>query len=162
MSTDIGQEAEGDALEVDDGFHVRDEGAANWVVRRIASARAYRDRVQAWAAAEMRRAEREEQFFLARFGAELEAWARDRLSTERKRKSISLPAGTVGFRAEPPRLSVIDEPQLVAWCRIHLAAAIRTETTVLRTELMAYLKQTGEQPPGTDVDRDRVDRFYIK
>ena len=63
-----------------EAFRVCDEASANWVVRRIAEARKYAEHVEAWAATELRRAEREERFLLERFGPQLEAWARERLA----------------------------------------------------------------------------------
>src|SRR4051812_37176542 len=96
---------------VPEGFHVHDAGTASWVVRKVVEARRYADRVRAWAAAELRRAEREEQFIFMRFGAELEDWCRRELRTA-KRKSIALPGGVVGFRTTPPSLLIRDERDL--------------------------------------------------
>ena len=66
----------------DDGFVVRDASSANWVVRKIVEARAYAQRVKAWAELEQRRAQREEDVLLRRFGVELEAWARQQIAQQ--------------------------------------------------------------------------------
>ncbi len=93
----------------DDGFAVRDAASANWVIRKIVEARAYAQRVKAWAELEQRRAQREEDFLLRRFGVELQAWARQEIARQHDgRRSVSLPAGAVGFRTEPTRLAVTD------------------------------------------------------
>ena len=66
---------EGDAEEdLPDVFVVSDERSANWVVRKIVEARRYAMHVEAWAAGEIRRAQREEQRLLDRFGLQLEQW----------------------------------------------------------------------------------------
>lgn len=52
---------------------------------------------------------------LARFGGEIEAWARAELSKRRvNTKSINLPGGNVSFRDEQPRLVVMNHHHLVA------------------------------------------------
>src|SRR5687768_10409667 len=86
-----------------EGFSVNSDSTANWLVRKIAECRAYRERIERWAAMEIKRAEREEAFFMTRFGRQLETWARRQIAKQRGRKSVKLPAGTVGFRTEPTR-----------------------------------------------------------
>src|SRR4051812_34057237 len=60
------------AVTVPERFAVTDEASANWLVRKVLEARRYAERVEAWAAAEMRRARRDEAFLLGRFGSDLE------------------------------------------------------------------------------------------
>lgn len=146
--------------EVPEAFSVEDASSANWLVRKIVEARAYAKHVKAWADAEVRRAEREEQFFVQRFGHQLEAWARQRISGSR-RKSLKLPAGTIGFRTEPPRLDVTDEPRLIGWCRRSLPKALRVETHVLRALVKEHVEQTGECPDGAEIGGGQQ-RFYVK
>lgn len=113
MPTEIEASVRDDSLpEVDERFHVDSPEAASWLVRRSVSAREYKRRVELWAAGEIRRAEREEAFYLGRFGTELEIWAREQLKSIRNRKSIKLPGGTIGLRVQPQRPSA---------CRTHLA-----------------------------------------
>src|SRR5688500_12514301 len=61
---------------VPERFVIDDAEKASWAVRKIVEARAYGERVQQWCERELRRAEREEEWLLRRFGAELEAWAK--------------------------------------------------------------------------------------
>jgi hypothetical protein len=145
---------------VPDAFEVCDRTSANWLVRRINEARAYADHVKAWAALELRRAEREERFFIERYGGQLENWARAEISRLR-RKSLKLPAGTIGFRKEPPRLMVSDESKLIAWCRRNLAAAIRVQTSVLKSLVRDHVAQTGESPDGAEISGGG-ERFYVR
>jgi hypothetical protein len=150
------------AVDVDERFHVRDEGSANWVVRKIAECRSYRERVARWAQAETLRAERKEASLTHRFGAELEAWARAEIGKQHGRlRSIALPAGVLGFRREPTKLLVADEGALLGWCRARLPAAIKTTESLLKTEIQAYMKTTGECPAGAEIGGGG-ERFYIR
>lgn len=144
-----------------EGFHVVDHSTANWVVRRIVAARAYRQKVEVWAAAEIRRAEREEQFFASRWGSELEAFARAQIAAQGRRKSICLPAGTIGFRVAPRRLELRNEQHLLAWCRTSLPAAIRVTERVLKGVVLKHFLQTGELPAGGDI-AGGAPYFFIK
>ena len=145
-----------------DEFHVRCERSANWVVRRIVEARAYRRRVQEWAERETRRAARRERFLLLRFGGELEDWTRQQIAASKGRlRSVHLPAGIVGFRAERPRLLVADESALTGWCRVHLPSAVQTVERVLKRPLNEHVHATGELPEGTDLSRGG-EKFYVR
>lgn len=144
-----------------EGFRVHDEASANWVIRRIVEARKYAERVEAWAAMELRRAEREERFFLERYGRQLEMWARERLAQSRRSKSIRLPAGTVCFRSTPPHLAVTDESVLLRWCRLHLPLAIRVREHLLKNVVSEHVRSTGECPQGTEVVPGG-ERFIVK
>jgi len=144
-----------------EGFCVRDAATANWVVRKIVEARAYAVRAKAWAEAEQRRAQRQEDFLLRRFGRELEDWARSQIEQQHdNRRSVSLPAGCIGFRAESVKLAVVDERRLLAWCRANLPSAIRVIESVPKTPLMQHIKATGECPAGTEIIGGGQ-RFYI-
>lgn len=148
--------------EVDDRFHVRDEQSASWVVRKINEERAYRRRVADWCEAETRRSERREAFLLHRFGAELADWTRRQLAKQfGKRRSVPLPAGIVGFRIEPTRIVVADEPKLISWCRKHLPTAVKVVTSVLKSEINSHIKTTGECPDGAEI-AGGGEKFFIK
>ena len=153
-----------DAPSVPPRFSVHDESSANWLVRRVVEARAYRDRVKQWAERELRRSEREESFFLSRHGCELDAWLRSRLATERgRRRSVNLPAGTVSYRRQPAKLVVVDEPQVVAWATNAYPDALETvvRQRLRRRVLTQHLEQTGELPPDGATFQSASDRLYI-
>lgn len=145
----------------DERFHVRDADSANWVVRHILEARTYVDHVENWAAAEIRRARRQEAFFLGRWGLELEEFARRKIAEQFGRKSLALPAGTIGFRVEPQRIDVQAEPRVMEWCRANLPLAIKRTETLLKSALMDHLKQNGELPPGVEIMGGN-ERFFIR
>jgi hypothetical protein len=132
-------------VDVSETFHVRDDRGANWVLRKILECRAYHERVARWAQAETLRAEREEGFLMHRFGGELEAWAREQIGKQHgRRRSMALPAGILGFRREPTKLLVVDQQVLAGWCRAHLPAAIKVTESLLKNEIQAHIKTTGE------------------
>jgi hypothetical protein len=154
--------AEDERPPVPEAFAVRDAATANWLVRKVVEARAYARRVAAWAECEVRRAQRDEQRLLGRYGGQLEDWVRRRLKEENgRRKSVSLPAGTVGFRAEPPRLVVHDEKELLRWCRAHLPSAVATVERVLRGTVREHVAATGELPQGAEVAHGG-EKFFVK
>lgn len=154
----VGEEV---VIAVPERFAVIDAQSANWVVRKVMESRAYAVSVREWAARETRRAENEERFFMMRFGAQLHAWAREQLPNAQKRKSICLPAGTLGFRHEPLKLEVSDEDALLAWCQAHLPEAIATELRVRKSVVANNLSATGELPPGVQIAEAR-EKFYLK
>lgn len=150
--------------QVPEAFHVKDAESANWVVRHINDARAYAERIKEWAAKETARAEKEASFFENRFGPELAAWAKQELATEKRRKSVNLPAGQVGFRKEPAKLNVADEKLVLAWAKARAPQCVETvpaHEKLRKSELALVFKNTGEVPPGTDVTEEG-ERFFVK
>ena len=171
---------------VPEAFSVRDAGSANWVVRRIVEARRYAEHVRAWAAVELRRAERDEQFFLQRYGGQLEAWARAEIVARgAHRRSVGLPAGTIGFRRERPHLLIQDAAALMNWCRTRLLDAFIVEIKALGGEaeqlrrwqrehcphakvseelaksvLEQHVRNTGECPDGAEIAEN--EKFFVK
>jgi hypothetical protein len=144
-----------------EGFSVHSDSTANWLIRKIVECRDYRERIERWAALEIKRADREEAFFMIRFGHQLETWARGQIAKQRGRKSIKLPAGTVGFRTEPTRLAVKDEPALLAWCKANLPGAIQTVRHVLKSSVKDHIGDTGEIPNGAEIAGGQQ-KFFIK
>ena len=145
-----------------DGFAVRDERTANWLVRKVIEARRYAQRVHEWAAREVRRAQGEERFLMHRYGQQLEDWVRRQLDDEGgRRKSVNLPAGTVGFRTEPQRLEVTEEETLIRWCRANLPSAIVVSERVMKTLVREHIITSGEVPGGAEVVGG-AERFFVK
>lgn len=163
------------------------EAFVNWVVRKIIAAREYKFHVEAYAAAEVRRAEAEEQYFWEKYAPQLRAWTQQQIAANKgKRKSIRLPAGTIGFRIEPTHLDIADPPAALAWCLEHLPSAVRLAVDIsgeqaaafrawqqthcpdaevgerlLKSVLTEHAKETGELPPGATICAGQ-ERFYVK
>ncbi len=140
------------------GFVIRDASDASWVVRKIVEARARQSRIKDWVALELKSAQREEKFFLERFGDELEAWTAE---NNGGKKTLRLPDGTLGFRSKRAVIQIADEDRVLDWCRDHLPEAVKTVESVLKTPLNEHLKETGELPPGCDLDAGG-DEFYVR
>ena len=143
-------------------FAVTDEKTANWVIRRILAARAYRERVKTWAQAEQRRADREEALFFGRYGDQLDIWLRAELARRGgKAKSINLPAGRLGLRSSKPKLLISNSAAALDWARAHCPAAIRQTESLIKTPLNQHLHNTGELPTGTQLEPER-DELYVR
>jgi phage host-nuclease inhibitor protein Gam len=140
-------------------FAINDAASASWVVRKIVEARARQERIKAWAAAELKAARREEEFFLRRFGPELEAWAAENLHGQKK--TLRLPDGTLGYRRKGLLLNIEDKEATLEWCRGNLPEAVRVREDVLKTPLNEWVKETGEVPPGCEI-KPGGDEFYVR
>lgn len=168
-------------------FVVDSEEAANSLVRSVKHEREYACRVEAWAAIEIKRARRREEYLLLRYGAQLESWLRRRLEDERgRRRSINLPAGSVGFRAAPAKLHVTDRTALLTWVKANLIDALQVQISAagsdasrlaewqaaegLETQFTesiskrlvnTYVAEIGELPEGTGLEPAH-DQLQIK
>jgi hypothetical protein len=158
--TEISNEFDTPVLEQ---FQVRDDPSANWVVRRILEARAYARHCEEWCAREQARARRDEEFLLFRFGQQLIDHARKRISEQGgRRKSLGLPAGTVGFRRIASKLVVEDEALVIEWAKRNKPDLVRTAEHLSKSGLNQHLTETGEAPDvGVRIDPAR-EAFYIK
>lgn len=143
-----------------ESFQVTDAASANWVARKIIEARTYAKHVKSWAEGELKRAEREEAFFLHLYGRQLEEWARLQIKRNR-RKSVKLPAGTLGFRTAPLKLDVRDEQRLIAWCRKMLPTALQIKTHIMKQQVKDHAACTGECPDGAEIVAGG-ERFYVR
>src|SRR5947207_14906669 len=106
MSQQIADESqiadEGEAPEtygVPTQFQIDSDDAANWMIRKILGARSYSRRCDEWCEREKARAQREEQFFMWRYGEHLVNWVTNKIREQGgRRKSACYPAGMAGFR----------------------------------------------------------------
>ena len=139
-------------------FSICDAASASWVVRKIVEARARQERIKEWAAAETKAARREEEFFQNRFGPELEAWMSENLGGK---KTLRLPDGTLGYRRTRMKLQIADDEAVLSWCRQNLPDAVRVKESILKTPLNEHLQDTGEVPPGCEIDPGG-DEFFVR
>jgi hypothetical protein len=131
-------------------------------VRKIVDARSYADHVAAYAERELRRAKREEEFFLKFYGPQLEAWARAQIEKHGgKMKRVRLPAGAVGFRQAQGKVSVVDARALLAWCKKNLPSAVASIERVVALTVRDHVTQTGEYPDGVEIIPPG-ERFFVK
>lgn len=144
-------------------FAVRDAHSANWVVRKIVEARAYAERCAQWAERERMRARREEEFLLLRFGGELRAYARAAIAEQgSRRKSVTLPAGRIGFRRAGAKLVIDDEAAVLRWARKTQPNLVVIEESICKSGLNQYFEDTGEIPPSGVRVEPEDEKFYVK
>jgi len=150
---------------VPQAFEINSEATANWLVRKIVSARQYAARVREWAEQEQRRAAREERTLMFLFGMKFVRWAKgevERLGG--RKKSLAMPAGQIGFTKFSAALQVDDEHAVLAWARSSCPSAVvvRTSTTLSKTELKVHFERTGEVPPDGAHVQPAGERFYVR
>lgn len=144
-------------------FAVRDAHSANWVVRKIVEARAYAERCAQWAEQEKMRARREEDYLLLRFGGDLRTYARAAIAGQgARRKSVTLPAGTIGFRRTGTKLVIDDEEKVIIWARKAQPNLIITQESISKSGLNQYFDETGEIPPSGVRVEPELEKFYVK
>jgi phage host-nuclease inhibitor protein Gam len=128
-------------------FQVQDDDSANWVIWKIVAARLRAQRAAEYGQREQNRAQREEAFFLFRYGPQLRDYARQKLQEQGgKAKSVHLPAGTLAFRKQPPKLVVEDEAAVIAWARKNQPELVTILESLSKSGLNEYVKQTGDLP----------------
>jgi hypothetical protein len=144
-------------------FAIDCEDHANWLVRKVLGAREYAQRVRDWSARELARAAREEQTLMFLFGRQIEQWTRAEIEKlNGRRKSICLPAGTVGFRTSNPRLQVDDEQVVIAWAKQHVPSAVVIVEKLAKSELNRMFEATGEVPPiGAHIEPS-CETFFVR
>lgn len=145
------------------GFSVHDESSANWLIRKIVEARTYGRRVADWAEKEQARACREEQRFLYLFGGQLIDWLRRKIEEQGgRRKSVNLPAGTLGFRKENAKLVIDDEELVLAWAKEHHPELVCIVERISKSRLNDYVEATGEVPDrGLHIEGEK-EKFYVR
>lgn len=144
-------------------FAIADQKSANWLVRKIVHAREYAARVKVWAEQEQRRAIREEMTLLFLFGRQVEEWSRAEIAKlNGKRKSINLPAGSVGFRSLAAKLVIDDEARVLTWARLNLPQAIVVTERLSKTVINEHTEKTGVIPDSGVHIEPAAERFFIK
>jgi len=141
-----------------EAFCPADAPGVDWVLRKVAAARAEAALIRENAERMARACERDADTLEWRYGAAIQTWARAELG-EGKKKSIRLFHGVVGFRTRPACVSVTDPAAALAHAKEFLPEAV-TET-LDKKALSARLLETGEAvsfaafQPAEDV-------FYMK
>jgi hypothetical protein len=151
------------SADISEDFRVHNDATANWLIRQILERRAYGRRCSEWCEQEQARAKHEEEFFLFRYGQQLSDYAQSKIAAAGgRRKSVNLPAGTVGFRSESSKLVIDDEAVVVAWAKTNLPQAVVVTARLSKSDLNQHFEKTGELPGvGAHVEPAR-EKFYIK
>ncbi len=141
-------------------FCPSDVAGVDWVLKKIAAARAeaklIRENMELMARAEERKAEALEW----RYGPAIQTYLRAELAGGKGNgKSKRLPHGVIGFRTKPAGVQVTDGAALLAWARECLPEAV-TEA-LDKKALAARLLDTGEVLPFAAL-QPAEEVFYIK
>ena len=147
---------------IPEGFQIDSPEKVSWLLRRINNARRYRERVKNWAAAETRRADREEEQLLFLFGNALRLWVTCELGRLKgRRKSLDLPGGCVGYRRESEKVVIEDEAAVIEWATSACPQAVVMVPRLSWTVLKAHIATTGECPPTGLRIEPAAEKFFI-
>ena len=118
-------------------FVPTDENGVNWVLGKIADARARAARIRENAELMARAEERKAEALEWKYGANLQTWLRAEIAGG-KRKSVRLLHGVLGYRAKPAGVHVTDDAAALAWAREFLpgAVTVRLDKKVLADALL--------------------------
>lgn len=145
-------------------FHIDSRSSADWLLRKLALLEMEEKLIKEQTKGMLELLQRDRQRLTARFGAELEHWAATELATAR-RKSLTLPHGTIGFRTVNGRLKVSDPASALAYALMCGKADQLTKRELLaeqyREWAQSQLDTEGELLPGVEMT-DTRESFSIK
>lgn len=139
-------------------FAPTDAEGVNWVLGKMADARARAARIRENAELMARAEERKAEALEWKYGANLQTWLRAELAGGKK-KSVRLLHGVLGYRQKPAGVSVTDPTAAGQWAREFCPNAL--VTSLDRKALSAALLETGEAVDFADFT-PAEDVFYIK
>ena len=136
-----------------EGFTVKNQQTAEWVVKRIAQHRRRQAEVDELYQAELYRLkawkqkqDEKEQASIDYFENILKPWAQE------QGKSVSLPSGRVRFRKMQDKF-IYDDQAVMAWAKEHLPEAIRVKEELEKKAIKDHVKATGELPDGLTIEQ---------
>lgn len=141
-----------------EAFCPTDAGGVDWVLRKIAAARAEAKLIRENMEAMARACERDAEHLEWKYGRSLQTWLEAQLQGG-KGKSKRLPHGVIGYRTKPAGVRLTDPAAALAWARENLPGAV-TEA-LDRKALTARLLDTGEALPFAALTPPE-ETFYIK
>lgn len=138
---------------------IETEADASLVVKTFADLNSERERVEQQYKARLARIAGKERSLDYLFGSALEAWTAANIT--KKKRSIILPDGTVGFRKKNAGVTTCDPAALRKWADKELPAAINWDKApILMTIVTEHEKEHGLAPGRVEVPEDDV--FSIK
>lgn len=139
--------------EATERFTIDTTEKADWLLRKLAGIDAEKATMAAMIAQRIGELDADKNALLSRFGAELEAWAREE-ATARRRKTVTLLHGAISFRTVPAKLIVESEADALTTARAVAPQTVMVETTerfdkaAFLAYAKAHLESTGEILPG--------------
>ena len=139
-------------------FVPTDEGGVNWVLGKIADARARAARIRENAELMARAEERNAEALEWKYGAALQTWLRAEIASG-KQKTKRLLHGVLGYRTKPAAVSVTDPAAALVWAQENLPAAVTLSLD--KKALADALLATGEALDFAKLN-PAEETFYIK
>ncbi len=180
IDDELGRDEEGWLPEASqDGWHIKDDNAADWAIEKIASIDAeYRrmeiiarnkiKQVQDWLAQQKEQAEKERGFFELKLREYFEK-IQDKAKETKTQKVYKLPAGTLRLKKQQPEI-VRDDSKLLQWVKANKPRFVKIKESVDwagMKELVAFEGdkaidlQTGEVIDGVEV-KEREPKFEVE
>jgi phage host-nuclease inhibitor protein Gam len=141
-----------------EAFCPTDAGGVDWVLRKIAAARAEAKLIRENMEAMARACERDAEHLEWKYGGALQTWLQAELK-DGKRKSKTLPHGVIGYRTKPAGVSITDPAAALAWAKDNLPAAV--VEALDRKALADRLLDTGKALPFAAL-QSAEEVFYIR
>ena len=130
-------------------FHITDEAAANWYLRKQANIEAEKQRVQAQCAAIVAQLDSEANGLRYVYEGQLQEYVRQELAARgNRRKSLTLLQGTASFRTVSAGLKISDPAAALDFCRRNLPDAVKTTETLDTTRYREFAEKM--QKAGAD------------
>lgn len=146
-------------------FVIDSEERANWLLRKLGNIQAERRRIEAQYLKMLGALDKDEDALNARFGAQLEEWARGQLG--KRGKTVRLLQGEVQFRRLPERLRLTDRDRAklhvaVTWPDLVATKTVETyDMAEAQRRMLEEVRQTGEVPDFAELT-PAGDQMYIK
>jgi hypothetical protein len=151
--------AEVAALDIEGYGETEDERTLARYLRRRAQLADERQRVSDWYERRMKSLESQERgvdFVMGAMAADITR----RMVAGGKKKSVSTPWGTAGFRTTAARLVIADPDRLIAAAAKH-PEWVRVEKKPVHAMVNEYFKATGEIPAGCEMTAEQ-EKFFTK
>jgi hypothetical protein len=137
-------------------FHIDNDGAANWLLKKLANLEAEKKRVQAQAATILKQLESDAASLRYLYEAELQEYVHRKLATSgNRRKSVHFLQGTCAFRTVPENLRIADTLAALDYAMRCQPEAVQTHTVLdtarYQERARDVLQKTGELLPGVEV-----------
>ena len=159
LSADQMETLIGDAPVADPcAFVPTDAAGVDWVLGKMAAARAEAKLIRENAELMARECERKAEALEWKYGANLQTWLRAQIAGS-DRKSKRVLHGVLGYRTKPAGVSVTDPAAALSWARENLPAAVTAELD--KKALAEALLTNGESVDFATLNHAE-DVFYIK
>jgi hypothetical protein len=137
-------------------FHIDNDGAANWLLSKLANLEAEKKRVQQQAQAIVKQLESDAASLRYLYESELQEYIRQKLAAGgNRRKSVHFLQGTCYFRTVPESLRIADTLAALDYAKRCQPEVVHTHTVLDTARYQEWardvLQKTGELLPGVEV-----------